>query len=175
MKLVILILAFISSINLNSQSMVAGFEERVDTAFAPHEDNFTRHNLTHTSILISPATTPWVTLDKGNIKFLLPGTYNIYASAPAYCVNTHRLLLEDLAGNVVLSGTAEHAWNGSGETSTSEIRGTIKVSANSSYYLHHYTQTVGNTAGCTASLRVTVPEGTDTEVVCAQIWITSLK
>lgn len=162
---------------ISSSNEIVIIEER--TAATGSDGGAATNNFMRRKInLIKPATSPNVSIDDVNFTFTLqPGTYFIQASAPAYRVNRHQLLLRnELNDNVELIGTNEFsnqpATGGDyGEQTSSSISGFVTVPQNSTttYRLETWVQTTS--ANNTALGWAHSNQGIGTENVYARIVI----
>jgi len=118
-----------------------------DGGAAPN--NFMRRKIN----TIEPSNSANVSIDNVNYTFTLQsGIYLIQASAPAFAVNRHQLLLrDDLIGGAELVGTNEFSYQSAGvqdfvEQTRSSIYGFVTVPQNSSriYYLETWVQTTSS-------------------------------
>jgi hypothetical protein len=108
----------------------------------------------------------------GNVITLLPGTYHIVSSAPAFEVNHHKLVIRDNGNNNILKeGTSGYAsLSSGGYTDTrSFIDAVLVITVSTDIILSHYTQNIEPNNG----LGTAQPDGADE--IFATIQIKKLK
>jgi hypothetical protein len=68
------------------------------------------------------------------------GTYRIEASAPAYGVDDHKIILYNVSDSALqLAGSSEHS--GTGAQTRSFVRGKFTISSSKNFQIHHATET----------------------------------
>lgn len=83
----------------------------------------------------------WATLAFNQIT-LVPGTYYLEASAPAYATNSHRTRLQDINNAAtILNGTSEYVLNSTGTVTRSFIVGQFTIGASTTYEIQHQCNT----------------------------------
>ena len=89
---------------------------------------------------VKPSPTNAVVLSSNNILFNQPGTYLITASAPAYRVHKHRLVLRKNDNNaIIMFGTSEFGAVNLNVHTRSHIIGTLTITTGGEqYFLEHY-------------------------------------
>lgn len=142
------------SLSSSSSDYLVAYERQPNNTAAGNAIGgaFTQRNLNRVQTLSGTA----ISLDSvaHTITLNQAGTYHIRASAPAWQVSRHQLVVRNTVSNaILLTGTTQHSNNTNGTLNTSLLEGVITISGTTTIKLDHFfegTSTVG-TQGMGAS------------------------
>lgn len=142
------------AINTTATDYLVAYERQPNNTAAGNATGgaFTQRNLNRAQTLSGTA----ISFDSvaHTITLNQAGTYHIRASAPAWQVSRHQLVVRNTVSNaILLTGTTQHSNNTNGTLNTSLLEGVITISGTTTIKLDHFfegTSTVG-TQGMGAS------------------------